>query len=124
MFRKALALILTGALLCAGFTTQVSAAVIGTQEALSADGRQALVAQAQAKLAREDVRQAMIGLGVDPEQAQLRVASLSDQELAQLNGQLDRLPAGGDGALVVIGVVFLVLLILEFTGIIDIFRRA
>lgn len=123
MFRKAIALILTGAMLGAGFTAQVSAAVIGTQQALSVDGRQALVAQAQAKLAREDVRQAMIDLGVDPDQARLRVASLSDQELAQLNGQLDDLPAGGDGALALIGAVFLVLLILELTGVIDVFKR-
>lgn len=123
MFRKAIALILTGAMLGAGFTAQVSAAVIGTQQALSVDGRQALVAQAQAKLAREDVRQAMIDLGVDPDQARLRVASLSDQELAQFNGQLDDLPAGGDGALALIGAVFLVLLILELTGVIDVFKR-
>lgn len=124
MFRKSIALILIGAMVCAGFTAQVSAAVIGTQEALSVDSRQALIAEAQAKLAREDVQKAMIGFGVDPDQARLRVASLSDQELAQLNGQLDRLPAGGDGALVIIGIVFLVLVILEFTGIIDIFKRA
>jgi uncharacterized membrane protein (Fun14 family) len=37
---------------------------------------------------------------------------------------MQKAPAGGDGALVVIGLVFLVLMILEFTGIIDIFKRA
>jgi len=55
-------------------------------------------------------------------QAQARVASLSDLELAQLDGQLDSLPAGGSLALV--GAVFVVLMILEFTGVIDIFKRA
>jgi uncharacterized membrane protein (Fun14 family) len=33
-------------------------------------------------------------------------------------------PAGGNGALVVVGIVFVVLMILEFTGVIDIFKRA
>jgi uncharacterized membrane protein (Fun14 family) len=35
---------------------------------------------------------------------------------------LDEAPAGGD-ALAVIGIVFLVLLILELTGVIDIFKK-
>ena len=74
-------------------------------------------------MARADVQQALIEMGVDPNQAQLRVGSLSDQELAQLNGQLETLPAGGDGALAVIGIVFLVLIILEVTGVIDIFKK-
>lgn len=123
MIRKTIALILAVALIGVGFTTQVSAAVITTQQALSVESRQLLVGEVQAKLAREEVRQAMVELGVDPVQAQLRVASLSDQELARLDGQLDSLPAGG-GALALIGAVFVVLLILELTGIIDIFKRA
>jgi len=123
MFRKTIALILAVALISVGFTAQVSAAVITTQQTLSVESRQLLVSEVQAKLAREEVRQTMVELGVDPEQAQLRVASLSDQELARLDGQLDSLPAGG-GALALIGAVFVVLLILELTGIIDVFKRA
>ena len=73
-------------------------------------------------LARDDVRQAMLRLGADPLQADARVASLSDAEVMKLQGQLDRLPAGGD-ALAVVGVVFIVLLILELTGVTNIFNR-
>jgi len=64
----------------------------------------------------------MVELGVDPRQAELRVAALSDQELAQLDTRLDSLPAG-EGALALVGAVFLVLMILEFTGVIDIFKK-
>ena len=64
----------------------------------------------------------MVRLGADPLQADARVASLSDAELMKLQGQLDRLPAGGD-ALAVIGIVFIVLLILELTGVTNIFNR-
>ena len=36
---------------------------------------------------------------------------------------MNTLPAGGDGFLAVLGIVFLVLLILELTGVIDIFKK-
>ncbi len=115
--------LLSVALVATSFTGTASAAVISTQDALSAEVRDARETQVRATLARDDVRQAMEQLGVNPADADARVASLSDAELMQLQGQLDRLPAGGDGALVVIGVVFVVLLILELTGVINVFNR-
>jgi hypothetical protein len=110
------------ALVFSGFTGVVSASVISTQQAMSADARAAVEGEVRASLARDDVRQAMLRLGADPLEADARVASLSDAELMRLQGQLDRLPAGGD-ALAVIGVVFVVLLILELTGVTNIFNR-
>ena len=110
------------ALVCSGFSGTVSASVISTQQALSADARAAAEGDVRNALARDDVRQAMVRLGADPLQADARVASLSDAELMKLQGQLDRLPAGGD-ALAVIGIVFIVLLILELTGVTNIFNR-
>lgn len=123
MVTKLIAFALSGILVCAGLTSQVSAAVIGTQQALSMESRNAQIGMIQAQLARADVQQAMIELGVDPQHAQLRVASLSDQELLQLSGQIENLPAGGDSVLAIIGAVFVVLLILELTGVIDIFKK-
>ena len=67
------------------------------------------------------VRQAMLKLGADPAQVDGRIASLSDAELMQVQGELDRLPAGG--VLAVVGLVFVVLLVLELAGVIDIFKR-
>lgn len=123
MLRKfVLAPLLIVALVSTGYTGTVSAAVISTQEALSAEVRAATETQVRGSLARDDVRQAMQGLGVDPTDAESRVASLSDAELIQLQGELDRLPAGGN-ALAVIGVVFIVLLILELVGVTNIFNR-
>ena len=122
MRKKLIALALSGSLVAAGFSTGVAAAVVDTQRAVSMDAREQRVAAAQATLAREDVRAAMIELGVDPAEARLRVAALSDAELAQLEGRLQQLPAGG-GPLGVIGAVFLVLIILEITGVIDVFKK-
>lgn len=103
--------------------TTASAGVIGTQEYLSAADRAGKIASVQAALSRADVRAQLENLGVNPADAAMRVASLGDQELATVAQQMESLPAGGDGVIAVMGVVLLVLLILELTGVIDIFKR-
>ena len=120
-YSKVIAIVLSSALVWAGFTTTVAAAVVPTSEALIMERPAERLAAVQARLARSDVQQAMIALGVDPVEAQLRVAALDERELVQLQGHLDELPAGG--ILALIGVVFVILLILELTGVIDIFKK-
>jgi len=123
MFRKFVVMpLLILALVFPGFSGPAMAGVITTQDALSAEMRASRETQVRGAFARQDVRQAMQQMGVDPADAEGRIASLSDAELIQLQGQLDRLPAGGD-ALVVIGVVLLILLILELVGVINVFNR-
>lgn len=109
------------ALVFSGFTFNVQAAVITTQQAMSAETRAATEADVRESLARDDVRHAMLRMGADPLQVDARIASLSDAELMKVQGEMDRLPAGG--SLAVVGLVFVVLLILELTGVIDIFKR-
>jgi hypothetical protein len=96
--------------------------VIGTQQYLSAVDRESAIARVDAVLAREEVRSRLEHYGVDPAAAQERVAALTDQELQTLANDLENLPAGGD-LLGVVGIVFLVLLILELVGVIDIFKK-
>jgi hypothetical protein len=120
-FRKAVAIVLCTALAWAGFASSAGAAIVSTGEAQMLDTHQGRVVAVQAALARDNVQQAMVALGVDPVDARQRVASLSAQELTQLEGQLETLPAGG--ILGLIGAVFVVLLILELTGVIDIFKK-
>lgn len=103
--------------------TTATAGVIGTAEYLSAADRAGQVASVQAALSRADVRVQLEALGVDPAAATLRVASLTDAELAEVATRLDSLPAGGDGVFAVIGILFIVLIILEWTGVIDIFKK-
>ena len=117
-----IALALSTLLIWAGVSTSAAAAVVGTRDALVLEQRGQRLAAVQAQLAREDVQQAMIQLGVDPAEAGMRVAALSEPELAQLQSQLDQLPAGGS-ILALIGAVFVVLLILEITGVINIFNK-
>jgi hypothetical protein len=96
--------------------------VVGTADAIAArqaDGARAFV---DATLARADVRAQLEGLGVDPAAVAGRLEALSDHEIATLAGQIREAPAGGD-ALAVIGIVFVVLIILELVGVIDIFKK-
>ena len=104
-------------------TTTASAGVIGTAEYLSATDRAGQVASVQAALSRADVRAQLEKHGVDPADAVARVASLTDSELADVSARMDSLPAGGDGVIAVIGILFIVLIILEWTGVIDIFKK-
>ena len=88
--------------------------------------QQALDQQAQVAdfMAREDVKQIMTQYGVDPVEAQQRVDSLSDDELAKLSSSIDQLPAGSGGIGVIVGaavLIFLVLLITDLVGLTHVF---
>jgi hypothetical protein len=98
------------------------AGVISTQEYLTTLDRDATLARIDAVLAREEVRARLEQHGVDPIAANERIAALTDEELSLLATELENLPAGGN-LLGVAGVVFIVLLILELVGVIDIFNK-
>jgi hypothetical protein len=110
------------ALLNLGSPVVAEAGLIGTLQAVEAGTRSGDLATVNAALAREQVRAQLLALGVDPSQVEARVAALTDGELRALAGKVSEAPAGGD-ALAVIGVVFLVLLILEAVGVIDVFKK-
>lgn len=57
---------------------------------------------------RTDVQKKIVALGVSPTEANARVASLSDAEVAKISGQLDRLPVGGDGIYLGLGALVLI----------------
>jgi len=98
------------------------AALVGTLQAVESGTRSLDLAKVNAALARDQVRDQMVALGVDPTTVDARVARLTDSELRSLAERMDQMPAGGD-ALAVIGIVFLVLIILELVGVIDIFKK-
>ena len=99
-----------------------NARIIGTLQAVESQSRTADLATVNAALARDQVRSQFQALGVDTTQVEARVAALTDGELRTLAGQMQDMPAGADG-FAIIGIVFLVLLILEAVGVIDIFKK-
>lgn len=122
-FRQLTVAITAACFLGLGLQSTASAAVIGTQDYLAAEARAGHLAEINEALSRADVQAQLVALGVDPAHAATRAAALSDAELAQVAEQMQTLPAGGDSFLAVIGIVFLVLLILELTGVTDIFKK-
>ena len=75
-------------------------------------------------LLRDDVRQQMEALGVEQDEAIARLASLSDQEIQQIAGRIDELPAGQNvlvGILIIAGAVLLGLVITDLLGITNVF---
>jgi hypothetical protein len=113
--------ILSVAIVNFGFVSAAAGAIVDT-EMLVAPARDADLSAVRAQLDREDVRQQMQELGVDAANIDSRLATLSDRELHQLAADLKTAPAGGD-VLALIGAVFVVLLILELVGVIDIFKK-
>jgi hypothetical protein len=120
-FRRFVASILCVAVLNLGSPLVAQAGVIGTLQAVESQNRAADLVTVNSALARQQVRAQLGAMGVDAAQVDSRIAAMTDAELRSLAGEIENLPAGAD-ALAIIGIVFLVLLILESVGVIDIFK--
>ncbi len=102
---------------------QASAAVIPTDAVIAQASAMDLSRQRSELttfLTRSDVQTQLVSLGVDHNQAAARIAALSDDEVQQLYGKMQTLPAGGDilGTLVFI---FLVLLVTDLLGLTSVY---
>ena len=100
------------------------AAMIGTESVINADHAQNAREYLRSLLAREDVNNALLSQGIDPREAENRIASLTDEEAIRVADQLQELPAGGSffvTLLIVVFLVFVILLITDITGYTDIF---
>ena len=100
------------------------AQMVDTSSVITAQKDEANRERVAAFLDREDVQQVMVRHGVDPAEAQMRVASLSDAELARISQSMDQLPAGGGAVGAVVGaavLVFLVLLLTDLLGLTHVF---
>jgi hypothetical protein len=113
-------LILNTALI--GFPSLVQASPIDTMRVIEMDERMMQIDRVRAAMARDDVRNTLIGMGVDPGEAEMRMDALTDAELMMLGQQMDELPAGGS-VLGVLGAVLLVLIVLELLGVTNVFTK-
>lgn len=73
---------------------QASAAMVGTEQVVAQEQSQANRDKLLSMISRADVAQHMQTMGLSPENATARVNALTDQEVQQLSGKLDTLPAG------------------------------
>ncbi|MFU8878088.1 MAG: PA2779 family protein [Wenzhouxiangellaceae bacterium] len=109
------------ALAMVAMITPAQGQLVSTGDALALQSGN-LETRIEAYLLRDGVAAELAELGVSHEMAMARVAGMSASELELMAGRIDQMPAG-EGAIVVLGVVFLVLIILELVGVTNIFRR-
>lgn len=124
-FNKACSALVMLSLLVLSFPIMPAhAAMVATEQLVQEQGTAPERARVAAFLERADAQAELQRLGVDADQAKVRIASLSDEELRVLAGRIDQLPAGGDAAGALIGallVVFLVLLVTDLVGLTDVY---
>ncbi|WP_417549015.1 DUF6627 family protein [Methylophaga sp.] len=90
-------------------TLPVQAAMISTPDVIQSQQSQYDREQLFSMLDRDDVQEKLVSMGVAPELVQERINSMTDFEIAQLNQQINDMPAGGIlGAVVLIFVVFVI----------------
>ncbi len=109
------------------FSTMAQAEMIGTDAALSKYAAQADRQQLLSELQKQEVRDQIIAMGVDPAEAEKRLSALTDAEVASILGQIDEDSAGGNaiiGALVTIFVILLVTDLLCLTKVFSFTRCA
>lgn len=77
--------------------------------------------QVIAMLSNVDVQNKLVALGVSMEDVEIRIASMTDQELNQLNTQMNDMPAAAGGVVGVVVTVLVVLVVLDLVGVTDVF---
>ena len=98
------------------------AAMVSNDALLQQAQHQISVEQLTSLLERGDIQKQLVALGVDPIAARDRISRMNDAELAQLNHNLEKLPAGsGSSILGILLILFIVFIITDMLGATDIF---
>ncbi|MBR9904961.1 MAG: PA2779 family protein [Gammaproteobacteria bacterium] len=114
------ALVITSLPVAAAPTAPQSMDLVTTQSALAADHAGADRERINEILARADVQDQLVKQGVDLDEVEARVASLSDAEAQQMAEQLEQLPAGA-GVVGALFAVFIILLVTDILGLTDVY---
>lgn len=120
-FKKIVARTMVAALMFCGFTQSVQAALISTEQVVSAAAAEQNRAKIAAAFGRSDVQAELQKMGISKDEAQARVAALTDAETASVATQIDSLPAGGDGIVGALVFVFVLLLVTDILGLTKVF---
>lgn len=115
---KPVSLLLVFSFLFLDFSVQTAQAqMVDTNTVIAAQQDEANRSRVAAFMGREEVQQAMTQYGVDPAEAQKRVDSLSNAEVADIANSMDQLPAGAGGIGTIVGAAVLIFLVLLLTDI-------
>ena len=120
ILRQALVCFLVVSLSTLAIAQPVHAALISTEQMSTLQSREANQQKIRRALDRPELVRQLESMGVSADQARQRVDALTDQELAMLADQTDRLPAGGD-FFGTVGLIFIILLITDILGFTKVF---
>jgi len=104
-----------------GFTQSVQAAIVSTEQVVTAAAAEQNRAKVAATFERADVQAELQKMGVSTDEARARVAAMSDAEAASIANKIDSLPAGGDGIVGAIVFIFVLLLVTDILGLTKVF---
>ena len=99
----------------------VQAAMIGNDQIIAQASNQVTIDQLVTAFDREDVQSQLVAMGVNPDDAKLRISQMTEAELLVLQNHLGELPAGGIDVLGAVLLIFIILLITDMLGATDIF---
>jgi hypothetical protein len=111
-------------LLLSSWHQPASAAMIGTEKLLQTGRRQDTCDYLYQAMARQEIRNALIDQGIDPREAQLRIESLSDEEIALIADKINDLSAGSGVfmfSLIIIAVIVAAFITFNYTSVADVF---
>jgi hypothetical protein len=101
----------------------VMAAMVGNHQLATQTQLQLQRDDVRTFLARDDVRESLLGYGVSLADVDTRINNLTEQELLQIQERLAQLPAGGSGILEAVLIVILIFIMLDLLGATDVFPR-
>ncbi|MQA67322.1 MAG: PA2779 family protein [Alphaproteobacteria bacterium] len=122
--RRSIAILAIASFMTASVAVPAANAKLVTTERVASADVQTQRDRITSFLKREDVRAQMQRLGVSPDEAEARVAGLSDAEVSRISGNLDTMPAGQGALGTILGValvIFIVLLITDILGFTHVF---
>ena len=119
--KSTVALIMSLFIAWAGLVSSAAtAAVIDTEQMITQQQLTSDKADMKQALAKGDVKERLLALGVSPEDVDSRIDSLTASELAMLQDKMDDMPAGS-GALGLLALLVLIFFITDIIGVTDIF---
>lgn len=118
--KKVLAVVVT---MLTGLTciSTVNAGVISSEQVIAQQQSMYTKQQVLEMLNSAEVQDKLVTLGVSIEDAEMRIASMTDQELMKLNGQINDMPTAAGGIVGVVVTVLVVLVVLDLVGVTDVF---
>ena len=118
-FNRILTLVLSLLLICAPIS-QAQAAIIANAQLIDQVQQVNDKAALLQTINRVDVQEQLLNMGVNTAELEGRISQMTQQEIAQLNQQINDLPAGGD-VLGIIVLIFIIFIITDVIGATDIF---